>query len=116
MSSAATLHVIGDLVSSIGVLISSIIILYYPEFTIIDPICTFVFSFIVLLTTVRLMGLSIDGKLKYLLFSRMMTISVLMEAVPWSIDLDAIIHGITDVESVIGVHDIHVWNITIGKV
>ena len=39
-----------------------------------------------------------------------------MEAVPWSIDLDAIIHGITDVEGVNGVHDIHVWNITIGKV
>ena len=59
--SAATLHVIGDLVSSIGVLISSVVIVYYPEFTIIDPICTFVFSFIVLLTTVKLMGLSIDG-------------------------------------------------------
>ena len=62
---AAVLHVIGDLISSIGVLIASIFILVdqsssgvtdgSSKFYIVDPICTFVFSLIVFATTLPLL-------------------------------------------------------------
>jgi len=49
---AAMIHVIGDLIQSIGVLIASIVIYFYPSMNILDPICTFLFSIIVIFTTV----------------------------------------------------------------
>ncbi|PZC70426.1 hypothetical protein B5X24_HaOG216310, partial [Helicoverpa armigera] len=50
---AALIHVIGDLIQSCGVLLASILIKFYPEAKVVDPICTFVFSFLVLLTSAR---------------------------------------------------------------
>ena len=35
--------------------IAALIIYFKPEYAIIDPICTFVFSFIVLLTTIKIL-------------------------------------------------------------
>jgi zinc transporter 2 len=37
----------GDLLNSVGVIIASIIIYFNNEATIADPICTYIFSFIV---------------------------------------------------------------------
>lgn len=48
---AALIHVIGDLVQSLGVLIASSIIWYNEEWRIADPICTLLFSVIVMIST-----------------------------------------------------------------
>jgi zinc transporter 2 len=48
---AAFLHVLGDLVMSIGVVISSVIIMIEPTWTLADPLCTYLFSVIVCVTT-----------------------------------------------------------------
>lgn len=48
---AAYIHVLGDMVQSIGVFIAALIIYFKPEWSIADPICTFIFSIIVLFTT-----------------------------------------------------------------
>ncbi len=48
---AAFIHVLGDFFQSIGVLVAAVIIYFKPEWQFIDPICTFVFSIIVLFTT-----------------------------------------------------------------
>ena len=49
---AAAIHVLGDLLQSIGVLISSVLIKCFgPDFKIADPICTLVFAVIVVVTT-----------------------------------------------------------------
>lgn len=48
---AALIHIIGDIIQSIGVVIASLIVYFKPEWKIVDPICTFVFSIIVLFTT-----------------------------------------------------------------
>lgn len=53
---AAIIHVIGDLVQSIGVFIAALVIYFKPEWSIIDPICTFLFSILVLLTTIKIMN------------------------------------------------------------
>ena len=48
---AAFLHVVGDIIQSIGVLIASIVVWLKPEYVIVDPICTFLFSIIVMGST-----------------------------------------------------------------
>lgn len=48
---AAFIHALGDLVQSVGVVIAAIIIWAKPEARIADPICTFLFSILVLFTT-----------------------------------------------------------------
>jgi zinc transporter 2 len=51
---SAVLHVIGDILQSIGVAIAGALIWYNqddPRWYIADPICTFIFSIVVLLTT-----------------------------------------------------------------
>jgi hypothetical protein len=52
---AAFVHVLGDLVQSLGVLVAAIVI-KYTGFALADPICTFLFSILVLLTTVPVFG------------------------------------------------------------
>lgn len=47
------IHIIGDIIQSVGVVIAAIIIYYNPNMTIVDPICTLFFSVIVLFTTKR---------------------------------------------------------------
>lgn len=49
---AAVIHLLGDMVQSIGVIAAAIIIFVKPEYQIADPICTYLFSFLVMMTTV----------------------------------------------------------------
>jgi len=49
---AAFLHALGDMIMSIGVCIAATIIYFYPNATLADPICTFVFSVIVCITVI----------------------------------------------------------------
>lgn len=44
-------HAIGDLIQSVGVILAAVIIVYFPSAQIADPICTYVFSVIVMFTT-----------------------------------------------------------------
>ncbi|KAG0274876.1 hypothetical protein BGZ95_009385 [Linnemannia exigua] len=97
---AATLHVLGDLLSSIGVLISSLVITFYPSMTYLDPICTFVFSILVILTTIGI-------------FKR--SISILMERVPRGINTEEVKEAICDIPGVLDVKALHIWSLTIGQ-
>ena len=49
---AAIIHIIGDIVQSIGVVIASLIIFFYPEARIADPICTLLFTVLCIFTTI----------------------------------------------------------------
>ncbi|KAL9555636.1 hypothetical protein MBANPS3_002258 [Mucor bainieri] len=97
---AAALHVLGDLLASIGVLISSVILIFKPNYTIVDPMCTFIFSIIVLCTTYHLVQDSI---------------AVLMEGAPGHIQPDAIEKSLQQIPGVIAVHDLHIWALSPGK-
>ncbi|KAF9109049.1 hypothetical protein BGX27_008051 [Mortierella sp. AM989] len=99
--SAATLHVLGDLLSSIGVLISSLAITFYPNLTYLDPVCTFIFSVLVIATTIGICKRSI---------------SILMERVPYGLDTEEIKEAICDIPGVLEVKSLNVWSLTIGKV
>lgn len=52
---AAFIHVLGDVLQSIGVFCAAIVIYFKPEWKLADPICTFIFSIIVLYTTITIL-------------------------------------------------------------
>ena len=102
---AAFLHILGDLLQSIGVIIAAVIIVIEPEWQMADPICTFLFSIIVVFTTVPITK---------------QAISVLMEASPTGINLEELnsdLQSVTfnQIPEVIELHDLHVWSLSIGK-
>ncbi|GJJ78015.1 hypothetical protein EMPS_10374 [Entomortierella parvispora] len=97
---AATLHVLGDLLSSIGVLISSLVITFFPSMTYLDPICTFIFSILVICTTIGV-------------FKR--SVSILMERVPQGINTEEVREAICDIPGVLEVKTLHIWSLTIGQ-
>jgi len=52
---AAYLHVLADLIQSIGVAIAGLLIWTFPGWEIIDPVCTLIFSFVALGSTINLL-------------------------------------------------------------
>jgi zinc transporter 2 len=98
---SAYLHVIGDSIQSIGVMIGGGLIWYNPEWKIIDLICTLIFSVIVLFTTIKMVRNILE---------------VLMESTPREIDATRLESGLRGMEGVVAVHELHVWAITVGKV
>ena len=56
---AAMVHIIGDLIQSVGVLIAGLVVKFYPDkreqAVLADPICTIIFILIVVVTTFRIM-------------------------------------------------------------
>ncbi|KAK8385641.1 hypothetical protein O3P69_016433 [Scylla paramamosain] len=97
---AAFIHVLGDLIQSIGVLVAAYIIRFYPQYKVADPICTFIFSVLVLFTTVPI--------LKDLA-------NVLMEGAPPGVDYAMVVSNLTALPGVKMVHSLHVWALTLDK-
>ena len=95
---SAYLHVLGDLLGSVGAIVAALIIVFTGWLS-ADPIVSAFVACLILAGSWRLIRESVD---------------VLLEAVPKHIDLDRI--RIT-VESIPGVHDVrdlHVWTLTSG--
>ena len=82
-------------------MIGGAIIWYKPEWKIIDPICTLIFSVIVLATTIRMIRSILE---------------VLMESTPREIDATRLEKGLCEMEEVVAIHELHIWAITVGKV
>lgn len=98
---AAFIHVLGDLLQSLGVLVAALFIYFQPSWVIIDPICTLVFSVIVLCTTI------------YILRDAMI---VLLEGRPSNIDFAKVFSSLEDIEGVKKVHDLRIWSLTMDKI
>ncbi|KAG5009005.1 hypothetical protein AAZX31_07G048000 [Glycine max] len=97
----AYLHVLGDSIQSIGVMIGGAVIWYNPRWQIVDLICTLIFSVIVMGTTINMLRNILE---------------VLMESTPREIDATKLERGLLDMEDVVAVHELHIWAITVGKV
>ncbi|KAE9323971.1 hypothetical protein PF008_g17225 [Phytophthora fragariae] len=96
---AAYIHALGDFIQSVGVCIAGALIWYKPEWQIADPIATFIFSVLVLATTIGIVRDSIH---------------VLMEGTPDGIHADEIERGLRKCSSVVAVHDLHIWSLSAG--
>ena len=97
---SAYLHVMGDMLMSVGVIIASVIVYVNPALKIADPICTYLFSIIVCFTTIPVFK---D------------CIRVMMEGTPEHIDIEKLMEDIFAIEGVEEIHDFHVWSISVGK-
>ena len=101
---AAYIHILGDMIQSTGVLIAAICIYVFqdthPGVRILDPICTFCFAIVVLCIT-----FPVSRDCFY----------VLLESTPRDLDIEALYADLSSIEGVISVHDIHLWNISIGR-
>lgn len=94
----AFLHVLGDTLSSVGVLIGAGI-MWFTGWYVVDPIISVVISVVIVVGAVRLVRDAVD---------------VLMEAVPAHVDMAHIKELMLKVNGVTAVHDLHVWTISSG--
>jgi zinc transporter 2 len=53
---AAYMHVLTDLIQSIGVAIAGLVMWFIPHWEIIDPACTLIFSIVAMRSTIPLLG------------------------------------------------------------
>lgn len=79
---------------SIGVCCAATIIYFFPNLTLADPMCTFIFSIIVCCTTGPIMK---------------KCILVIMEGSPSDVDTTELLKDIKLCKNVIGIHDFHLW-------
>jgi zinc transporter 2 len=98
---AAAIHVIGDFIQSVGVLIAALIIHFLgDDYKLADPICTFIFSVLVMATTIPIV--------KDIFF-------VLMEATPAGLKYDLVLETLKTIQGVKQVHNLNMWCLTMEK-
>ena len=85
---------------SVGVIIAGFIIFFFPQAWVAAPICTYLFSVIVIFTTTPI---------------QKDCIRVMMEGTPSELDADQLLEDILAIQGVEEVHDFHVWSISVGK-
>lgn len=93
---AAFIHVLGDALQNIGVVIAGAIIAVRPQWTFIDPVVTLLFAVIVFMTTKNLAAKSL---------------TILMEGVPDKIDLGQVRNRLESLEGVRKVQKVQAWSI-----
>ena len=90
---SAMLHFLGDLLNSVGVIISSIII-YFTNFVYIDIIMSVLISVIIFTG-----GYKISKEAFF----------ILMEAVPSEVDLNMLRNELLNIDGIKNIHELHVW-------
>ncbi|EZA61904.1 Zinc transporter [Ooceraea biroi] len=97
---AAFIHVLGDFIQSIGVFIAALVIYFKPSWSIVDPICTFLFSVLVVLTTVAIIK---D------------VVNVLMEGIPKGFEYSQVENTFMQIDGVVKVHNLRIWALSLDK-
>jgi cobalt-zinc-cadmium efflux system protein len=95
---AAFWHIIGDTLSSVGVIIAAIII-QITGWNMADPIIAVVIGIIILWGAVRIVKESVN---------------ILLESVPPHVEIARVTEAVKKVPGVEDMHEIHIWTITSG--
>lgn len=95
---AAFWHIIGDTLSSTGVMIAGMIILA-TDWYVVDPIIATIIGVVILWGAIRIVREATD---------------VLLESVPKHISIDEVVAAVSNIEGVNDLHDVHIWTITSG--
>jgi cobalt-zinc-cadmium efflux system protein len=91
----AYLHVIGDALASIAVIIGAVVIIFTGR-TIVDPV----------------LGILIGAMLLYGAFKLVLgSVRILLEFAPRHVDADTLTRVLMEIDGIKGVHDIHIWSI-----
>jgi cobalt-zinc-cadmium efflux system protein len=98
--SSAFLHVLGDAVSSVGVIIAAILI-QLTGANWLDPVISILIGILIIFSSFRVLRSSLH---------------ILVEGVPEGLSLARITNEIKTIQGVASIHDLHVWNICSGTV
>ena len=93
---AAYLHLIGDTLSSVAVIIGGILIYFYEVYW-VDPLITVLISLYIIKETYSVLY---------------ETYKILMQSTPADISIEELVNTLKEINGVMGVHHIHVWNLT----
>ncbi|QHA91280.1 cation diffusion facilitator family transporter [Bacillus sp. N1-1] len=93
---SAFLHVLGDLLGSIGAIIAALLIMF-AGWNYADPIASSIVAILVLISGIRVTKDSFH---------------VLMEGTPSNINLEEVKNTLVGLDGVQSIHDVHIWNIT----
>ena len=92
---SAFVHLMGDVISTIGAVIAGIII-YFTGANWLDPLVSVLIGFLILYNAWGILRDSVD---------------ILLEATPRDIDVIKLVNDVMQVKGVLGVHDLHIWSI-----
>ncbi|MGP4038382.1 cation diffusion facilitator family transporter [Gracilibacillus sp. D59] len=93
---SALLHVLGDLLGSVGAIIAGLLIMFF-DWNLADPIASIIVAVLILVSGYRVTRDSFH---------------ILMEGTPSHISYEEIENKLVQLDGVINVHDLHVWTIT----
>jgi len=93
---SAFLHLMGDVISTVGAVIAGIII-YFTGANWLDPLVSVLIGFLILYNAWGILRDAVD---------------ILLEATPRDIDTGRLVHDVKQIKGVLGVHDLHIWSIT----
>ncbi len=96
---AAVLHVLGDALSSFGVIVGALVIWRFG-WSWIDPLLSIAIAVVIVVGVVRIVLEASD---------------VLLESVPAHVNVERVQERIRRVEGIVGVHDLHVWTLGTGN-
>ncbi len=92
---SAFLHLFTDALVSLGVVVSGVVIIL-TDWSYIDPLITMVIGVFILASAFQILREAFH---------------ILMESVPRGVDYGSIVDDISTMPGVIGVHDLHIWEI-----
>jgi cobalt-zinc-cadmium efflux system protein len=95
---AAFWHVMGDTLSSVGVIIGGVII-YFTGWSVVDPIIAVLIGIIILWGAVRIVKESVD---------------ILLESAPAHLKVAEVAEAVKKIGGVEDLHEIHIWTLTSG--
>ena len=96
----AYLHVLGDLLGSVGTLVAALLVRYTGRLA-ADPVASVLVTVVVMRSSWRLVRESVD---------------ILLESTPAHISLGAVRAQLEAIPGVESVHDLHVWSVTSGVI
>lgn len=91
----AFLHVLGDLLGSIGAIIAGVLV-YGWHIYIADPIVSIIIALLILYSSIHIINSAVH---------------ILMESAPKHIDIRGVKDSIQEIDGVENVHDLHIWSI-----
>jgi cobalt-zinc-cadmium efflux system protein len=93
---AAYLHLIGDTLSSVAVIVGGILIYFYSIYW-VDPLITVLISLYIIKETYQVLH---------------STYKILMQSTPPGIEISNVVEVLLTLPEVSGVHHVHIWNLT----
>jgi cobalt-zinc-cadmium efflux system protein len=97
---AAYLHLLGDTISSVAVIVGSVLI-YFLKIYWLDPLLTILIGVYILKETFLVLRQSVD---------------ILMQATPRDINLDDLQKQLEEMEGIDNIHHVHIWNLNDSQV